>query len=166
MTDIFDLLEFEEGFSEKPYFCSEGYPTIGFGIRIGPYASPLSNYTFTLPRTVAEVWTRCYLDQMCAKITKKGAFPNLDAALKALMSAATKATYSDPRCAVLLSMAYQMGESGLEAFKNTLKFVQDGDYTKAAVNMLASKWARQTPIRAGRHAKQMQTGQWAPEYEV
>lgn len=165
MTDIFDLLEFEEGFSEKPYFCSEGYPTVGFGIRIGPYAAPLSNYTFMLPRTVAEVWTRAHLDRMCANIAKKGAFPNLFAALKTLMSGATQATYSDPRCAVLLSMAYQMGEAGLEDFKNTLAFVTKGDFTKAAVNMLASKWAKQTPNRAARHAKQMQTGLWAPEYK-
>jgi lysozyme len=162
MTDIFSLLEFEEGFSEKPYYCSEGYPTVGFGIRIGPKGAALSNYTFTLPRTAAEVWTRCYMDEMVARLVR---YPHLNAALMALESKSTGALYSDPRCCVLLSMCYQMGEKGVADFVNTLKFMHDGNYVKAAVNMLASKWARQTPNRAGRHAKQMQTGQWAAEYK-
>lgn len=162
MTDIFSLLELEEGYSEKPYIDTEGYPTIGFGIKIGPKGAPLSNYTFTLPRTAAEVWTRCYLDQMVARIVR---FPHTNNALMALESKMTGPIYSDPRCCVLLSMCYQMGEAGVEQFTNTLAFIQSGDYTKAAVNMLASKWAKQTPTRAARHAKQMQTGLWAVEYK-
>lgn len=162
MTDIFDLLEHEEGFSEKPYYCSEGYPTVGFGIRLGPKNAPLSNYTFTLPRTAAEVWTRCYLDLMVARIVK---FPNVNNALMTLESKATGPLYSDPRSCVLLSMCYQMGEAGVDSFANTMKFIAAGDYTKAAVNMLASKWARQTPNRAARHAEQMRSGKWAPVYK-
>ena len=61
-------------------------------------------------------------------------------------------------------MCFQMGVDGVDAFRNTLRFMEQGDYTKAATNMLASKWAKQTPVRAERHAKQMRSGQWAPEY--
>ncbi len=66
----------------------------------------------------------------------------------------------DARKGVLLNMAFQLGVDGLLAFKNTLKEVQDGNYSKASEMMLLSKWATQTPERAKRLAKQMETGEW------
>lgn len=66
----------------------------------------------------------------------------------------------DPRKGVLLNMAFQLGVAGLMNFKNTLAKVEAGDYEGAAVNMMKSKWASQTPNRAKRMAKQMETGQW------
>ena len=67
---------------------------------------------------------------------------------------------SGPRRAILLSMAYQMGVSGLLRFKNTLAAIQKGDYAKAAKGMMASLWARQTPGRAKRHANTMERGRF------
>jgi lysozyme len=66
----------------------------------------------------------------------------------------------DPRKGVLLNMAFQLGIAGLLNFKNTLAKIEAGDYAGAAANMLKSKWASQTPKRAKRMAKQMETGQW------
>lgn len=66
----------------------------------------------------------------------------------------------DPRQAVLLGMAFQMGIDGLLGFKNTLKMVQAGDWSGAAKGMLNSLWAKQTPGRAKRMSDQMRTGQW------
>ena len=43
MSNITSLLQYEEGFREKPYVCSEGYPTVGTGIRIGPKGAAPSN---------------------------------------------------------------------------------------------------------------------------
>lgn len=67
---------------------------------------------------------------------------------------------SEPRQAVLLNMAFQMGLKGLLGFKNTLEEVRKGNYDKASEMMLLSKWATQTPERARRVAKQMLTGEW------
>jgi len=64
------------------------------------------------------------------------------------------------RQAVLISMAFQMGVAGLLKFKRTLQAVKDGDFEKAAKGMRGSLWARQTPGRAERHARQMETGRW------
>lgn len=64
------------------------------------------------------------------------------------------------RQAVLIAMAFQMGTEGLLKFKNTLAKVQAGDYEGAADGMMQSLWARQTPGRAARMAKQMRTGDW------
>lgn len=66
----------------------------------------------------------------------------------------------DARKGVLVNMAFQLGVDGLLAFKNTLKEVEAGNYSKASEMMLMSKWATQTPVRAQRLAKQMRTGEW------
>ena len=42
VSDATVLLEKEEGFRAKPYLCSEGYPTVGYGQRIGAKNQPLS----------------------------------------------------------------------------------------------------------------------------
>lgn len=67
---------------------------------------------------------------------------------------------NEPRAAVLIGMAFQMGLKGLLGFKNTLEFIRTGEYSKAAAGMLQSKWAKQTPARVQRMAKQMETGEW------
>ena len=64
------------------------------------------------------------------------------------------------RQAVLIGMAFQMGVKGLLAFSTTLSHVRVGRYAEAAVAMLESTWARQTPERAARMSKQMETGEW------
>lgn len=65
----------------------------------------------------------------------------------------------DPvRQRVILNMAFNLGTDGLLAFKNTLAAVKAGDYARAAVGMLASKWASQVKGRASRLAHMMKTG--------
>ena len=66
----------------------------------------------------------------------------------------------EARQAVLINMAFQLGTRGLMEFAATLGLIARGDYGRAAEEMLKSKWATQTPARAWRLAKQMDTGQW------
>src|ERR1044072_1872150 len=67
---------------------------------------------------------------------------------------------NEARQAVLIGMAFQMGVDGLLNFKNTLRMIETGQYSKAASNMLLSKWAEQTPARAHRMAAQIESGEW------
>lgn len=67
---------------------------------------------------------------------------------------------NEPRQAVLVQMAFQMGVVGLFAFTNTLSLIELGLYEEAAENMLKSKWATQTPARAKRLSEQMRAGNW------
>jgi lysozyme len=69
-------------------------------------------------------------------------------------------TLDSVRFGALLNMAFQMGVDGLLGFKNTLAMVRAGDYAQASEGMLNSLWAKQTPERARRIAKQMETGVW------
>jgi lysozyme len=67
---------------------------------------------------------------------------------------------NEPRKAVLMNMAFQMGVGGLMKFKRTLSLIELGEYAEAADNMLTSLWAKQTPKRAQEMANQMRTGKW------
>ena len=67
---------------------------------------------------------------------------------------------NEPRQAVLIGMAFQMGLKGLLGFTGTLSAMRDEHYADAAEGMRQSLWARQTPKRAKRLAHQMETGEW------
>lgn len=69
-------------------------------------------------------------------------------------------TLSDARQGVLLNMSFQLGINGILNFKNTLSLIKQGLYKEASDNMLKSLWAKQTPERAARLAKQMSTNEW------
>ena len=153
MPDIISLLNYEEGFSEKPYYCSAGYPTIGIGKRIGPKGAPLSQYQFTVSKQLAAVWLSEELQQ---KVADMSAHANITAAMVAC---------NDARKAILISMAYQMGADGLAKFTNTLKAISEKRWSDAKSGMMNSAWAKQTPNRANRHATQMLTGVWDQEYK-
>lgn len=165
MTDVYDLTRFEEGWRDRPYACSQGYPTVGFGFRIGPKLAPVSLYDFTLPKSVGEVWLCEKYMEIVALIDKS--YPAIKAALVACCEA-DKVPYTQcldsPRAAVVLSMCFQMGVDKVNTFAQTLKFMANKSWSNAAAEMLRSLWAQQTPKRAARHAEQMKTGEWAKEY--
>lgn len=79
----------------------------------------------------------------------------------ALLSRLPWTSSLDPvRFSVLLNMSFQMGVDGLLGFRNTLAMVMQRQYAQAAIGMLNSKWASQTPERSKRLADQMRTGEW------
>ena len=56
----------------------------------------------------------------------------------------------------IIEMVFQLGETGVSKFKNMLKALKDGpDYQTAAIEMLDSKWAKQTPNRAAGMSAEM-----------
>ncbi len=71
----------------------------------------------------------------------------------------------DPKAfGVLVEMVYQMGESNVKGFKNTIKHLKNGEYSKAADQLLYNfdangdikgwtNWHKQTPNRANEAAK-------------
>jgi lysozyme len=77
------------------------------------------------------------------------------------------ARLDEPRMAVLVGMCFQMGigsaetGKGLLGFRLTLPAIRDGHYSHAAALMLESKWAKvDSPARARRMARQIETGAW------
>jgi len=65
----------------------------------------------------------------------------------------------DPvRQGVIQNMVYNLGYTKLALFKETLKFIANKEYSKAATQMLTTKWARDVPNRARRLSEIMRTG--------
>lgn len=166
---IVELLRFEEGWRDRPYVDTLGYPTVGYGFKLGPkipgtkaqrHAECTRLYDFTVPQVAGDAWL---LEIVRGTYTEMLKDPAINAALKTASTPGLP-TFRDPRTAVLISMAFQMGVQGLAAFRNTLIHIANGDWFMAESGMLKSKWANQTPDRARRHARQMRTGQWAVEY--
>jgi lysozyme len=130
----------EEGFRSKPYRCTEGYLTVGYG----------TNLDAGLSREEAALLLRYRLDRAAEEVAR--ALP-------------WSARLDEVRRSVLVAMTYQLkgGIAGLLKFKGTLAAIQRGEWEKASDLMLASRWAEQTPARAKRTAEAMRTGAWPSE---
>jgi lysozyme len=124
MKDLLESIKHHEGFVEHVYDDSLGIPTIGYG--------------FAIKDLVLE-------EDLCDEILLRklrilgrsvmGKFPFFDS------------LPSDCKD-VLMEMCYQLGVTGVSKFKKALKAMENGDWEKAADEMLDSKWAKQTPNRA------------------
>lgn len=126
-------LRADEGLRLRPYRCTEGKLTIGYGRNLQDNG---------ISRDEAEQLLRNDVDE-------------IERELKGIR----QYHYLDPnRQTVLANMAYNMGVSGLKTFKLMLANISLGDYDGAAREMLNSKWARQVGDRAKRLADIMRTG--------
>lgn len=145
--NIGTMLEVEEGFRSKPYICSEGYPTIGIGWKIGYKYQPLSDFKhIKLCQAAAHAQCEFQVAGLTSILSDKFAF------FKDL---------SEPHQCVLISMAYQLGVTGLCGFKKMLSAIAEGDFVTAANEGLDSKWNQQTPMRARRQMLTLLSGDWS-----
>lgn len=139
--NIYYLLEYEEGFSNTPYICTEGYVTIGYGSKLSVKGAPLELFTLTVSKKTAQ----CMLEEHLRDVDK-------------YLSTKPLSCTNKDRYTILQSMCYQLGSSGLNGFKNMWKAIENSDWEEAAKQALDSKWARQTPERANRHAEVLRIG--------
>jgi lysozyme len=139
MSNLVKMLTLHEGYRRFPYRDTVGKLTVGIGINLDDTGLFLDEAQAVLQIRLAKVATE--LERKLPWI----------------------ADLDEVRASVLVDMAYNLGVAGLLGFKNTLAFVQSGEYTKAAQNMLRSKWAGQVGKRATRLAEMMRTGRWPNE---
>ncbi len=119
-----EMLARHEGFRGKPYKCTAGKTTIGYGFNL-------------------EAWP----------LTEAECKPILESRMKQVQASLANRLgffYRLPEAAqaVLVNMGYQMGIGGVLQFKKTLKYLEQGKYEDAYHEMLQSDWARDTPSRA------------------
>lgn len=125
------LIKKHESLSLKPYLCSEGKLTIGYGQNIEDNG---------ITKTAAEFMLS----------------EQIQISVRELYRAFNWYHHlSDARQAVLLGMHYNLGLSRLMSFKKMIAALSQGSYMQAASEMLDSKWARQVGIRARRLATMM-----------
>ncbi|HQA83703.1 MAG TPA: glycoside hydrolase family protein [Syntrophales bacterium] len=132
-----DYTKRNEGIRYRPYLCSAKRITIGWGrnLQDNGISRDEAEYLFR------NDWNRAV--RSCLDVV-----PGFD-------------RLSEPRRAVLIDMAYQLGGIGLWRFERMLAAVRRGDFDLAAREILDSKYAREdSPGRAARNAEMMRTGEW------
>lgn len=122
------------GMELKPGLTLVGHPTIGIGRALDTQGITSAEADYLLMGDVFRV-----------QITAERAF---------LWYAALK----DERKAVILSMLFQLGLTGLQGFHEFLLAVEHQNWARAAAEMRDSLWHKETPARCERLAVQMETG--------
>lgn len=64
---------------------------------------------------------------------------------------------SEVRQRAVLNMCFQLGVDGFMKFKKAITAMEIGNYERAALELLDSKWAKQTPSRAKRICAMIKT---------
>lgn len=130
---VAELIKKHEGLRLKPYKCTAGKLTIGYGRNIEDNG---------ISQTEAE--QMLYNDiQNCYFACSKFPFWN---------------KINEARQAVLLDMCFNLGISRLKQFKKMLAALDRADYTSAALEMLESNWAKQVKSRATELSEIMKKG--------
>ena len=135
-------LEFHEGLRLKPYLCTEGKLTVGYG-----HNCEASHVPVTLINGVITEDDANELLQLDIMYAVKDAYVLCD--MKAL---------SIPRQAVIIDMAFNLGRNRLAGFKKMFANIADESYESAAFEMMDSRWSRQVGERATTLAKHMENG--------
>jgi lysozyme len=132
---MIEQIKQHEGLRLKPYKCSEGYLTIGYGRNLETNGIEPEEAEELLLNDLSDVEEN-------------------------LNSIHLLEDHNDARQAVLINMCFQLGFAGLMRFTRTLRLLKEFEYEKASVEMLNSRWAKQTPARAKELSEQMRTGEF------
>ena len=124
----------DEGDRKKPYVDTRGKVSIGIGRNLTDVGISQAEEDFMFGNDIA-----------VAEATARALFITFD-------------DLSDNRKAVLLNMAFNMGQTTLSKFHGTIAAVTAGDFDTAADNMMASAWATEVGARAQRLSTLMRNG--------
>lgn len=136
MSELTEQLKRHEGLRLKAYQCTANRTTIGYGRNLDDKGITKAEADLMLENDVIFL--------MSALPSKIDFFNGLN----------------KPRADVLVNMAFNLGINGLLKFKNMLAAIDDGYFSRAADEMLDSRWAKQVGDRALELAEQMSTGEY------
>ena len=122
-----EQLKRHEGYRDKPYRCTAGKLTIGFGRNLDDTKLSLDEAELMLRNDVVAV-----LKDLETIFTQKG-FKSFPFEVQQ----------------VLINMRYQLGAGSFRTFKNTIQLCKQRRWTEMAKNMRLSKWYKKdSPNRA------------------
>ena len=133
---LIEQIKRHEGFRGKPYMCSAGKTTIGYGHNLDD--NPLT-------------------EEFAEKLLVQDVF---DAERDLNRNFPKSLDLDQVRRGVLINMVFNLGISRFMGFKNMMAALVAEDYEKAAEEMLHSRWAEQVGNRAIELAEQMRTGKY------
>tara|TARA_R100000781_G_C4017371_1_gene105824 strand:+ start:171 stop:575 length:405 start_codon:yes stop_codon:yes gene_type:complete len=129
LRNLIENIKESEGFVEHVYNDSLGIPTIGYGFAIKD---------LILDKDIAEQILTRKVKDLIARVDRKFDWFN---------------TAPDIIKEVVVELVYQLGLAGFSKFKKTISYLEKENYLEASKEMLDSKWARQTPNRAKKLSK-------------
>ncbi|GAB7024720.1 glycoside hydrolase family protein [Salidesulfovibrio brasiliensis] len=137
---IVDQIKRHEGFRARPYLCSAGKTTIGWGRNLDD-------------RGISQEEAEVLLEH------------DIEGAINGLAERMPEFTLlihagEQVRAWVLVNMAFNLGVHGLLEFRRMREALRCADYAEAAEQMLDSRWAKQVGGRALELAEQMRRGRW------
>lgn len=135
MAGITSDLQRDEGFQAHPYKCTAGTLSIGYGRNLDDVG---------ISKAEAEILLRN--DILKAQGDLDRIFP------------LTASSLSNNCYKVLVNMIFNLGATRFLTFRKMRKAVEEGDFERAADEMLDSLWARQVGLRAERLAQLMRDG--------
>lgn len=129
-----EAVKAHEGLRHKPYLCTKGKLTIGYGRNIedNGITTHEANILLEHDLKMADIEAR--------KFTKS--FDEL----------------SDTRKSVIVNMVFNLGITRLSKFVKFKQALEQGNYEQASFEMLNSLWAVQVGLRANTLAEQMERG--------
>ena len=124
--ELREAVKLSEGYRARVYKDTLGIDTIGYGFAIKD---------LELDEDICDMILDKKLNKLIKDVDNKFSFMD-DIAVEA----------QD----VVYEMCYQLGINGFSKFKKTIAYLRDENYKMAAIEMLDSRWAKQTPNRAKR----------------
>lgn len=148
MDKIINRIKEYEGFSLKPYKCTAGKWTVGYGYNYQDRGFTTETATEILEKGFTkELADRLIAEDVARCVTEALTFPFF-------------AQMNEARQAVIVDMIYQLGIKGFKDFKKTIEWLSKGNYRGASQEMVKSKWFTQSGRRSRTNVKQMDTGVW------
>tara|TARA_B100000780_G_C20934667_1_gene372633 strand:- start:116 stop:532 length:417 start_codon:yes stop_codon:yes gene_type:complete len=138
MSKLIEMLKLHEGVRSKVYVCSAGYETIGVGRNIAESGLGLSDdeVEYLLANDIARVRQEL--------TNEYDWFDDLD----------------DVRQDAMIDISFNLGQTRLRLFKNSLNAMRSGYYRAAANEFMDSRWADQVGQRAKTLTDMIRTGKY------
>lgn len=133
------MIRRHEGVRSKAYLCTAGKVSVGVGRNLDDKGLHPSEIELLLSNDLDDA--------------------EHDA--KAWLGEPTWNELQDPRKAVVIDMAFNLGASRLSGFQKLRMAIVGGDWARAAAEMRQSRWAGQVGARATELAAIMETGEIA-----
>jgi len=124
--EVEDLIIKHEGFSRKPYFCTAGKETIGYGRNLSDKGITKQESKFLLRNDIIE----CAID------------------LDTFIFPGKFNSWEDELQHAMIDMRFQLGMTGFRSFKKMIAALNVDDRVTAAAEAIDSKWFKQVPGRA------------------
>lgn len=122
--NLVEMLKRHEGFRSKPYHCSAGKLTIGYGRNLDDVGISKQEATYLLLEDIER-----------ASNDVKSLFPDFN-------------RFTINRQNALINMVFNLGINKFKLFKNTIKAIKRDDWASAAKHAKQSRWHTQVGKRA------------------